>query len=118
MRAKTAILVGSLAGLHLVLLFAGFFAPYDPLTQDRELPYAPPTRLHFKDAAGFHLRPFVYPWTSVLNGDRPDSYQEDRTRPYPVRWFVTGPSYQLLGVYKTSVHLFGVADPGKVLLFG
>src|ERR1700689_3062772 len=112
-RSKIAIRIAALAGLHLVLLLAGFFAPYDPTAQDRELPYAPPTRLHFKDGAGFHLRPFVYPWTSVQNGDEPESYQEDRGHPYPVRWLVTGPRYQLLGVYETSVHLFGVAEPGK-----
>ncbi len=122
MRTRIAILVALLAGSHLVLLFAGFFAPYDSTTQNRELPYAPPTRLHFKDSSGFHLRPFVYVWTNALDGDQPDSYQEsykeDRSHEYPVRLFVSGPSYKLLGIYETSAHLFGVADPGKVLLFG
>jgi peptide/nickel transport system permease protein len=122
MRTRTAILVGLLAGLHLVLLFAGFFAPYDPATQNRDLPYAPPTRLHFKDSSGFHLRPFVYAWTSVLGGNQPESYQEeykeDRSHEYPVHFFVSGPSYKLLGIYETSMHFFGVAEPGKVLLFG
>jgi peptide/nickel transport system permease protein len=111
-----------LAGLHLVLLFAGFFAPYDPTTQNRELPYAPPMRVHFKDSLGFHLRPFVYVWTSGLGGDQPDSYQgryqEDRSHEYPVQFFVSGPSYKFLGIYETGMHLFGVAEPGKVLLFG
>jgi peptide/nickel transport system permease protein len=122
MRTRTAILVALLAGSHLVLLFAGFFAPYDPTTQNRELPYAPPTRVHFKDSSGFHLRPFVYAWTSVLGGDQPDSsqdsYKEDHSHEYPIRFFVSGPSYTLLGVHETSAHLFGVAEPGKVLLFG
>jgi len=122
MRTRTAILVGLLAGLHLVLLFAGFFAPCDPTAQNRELPYAPPTRLHFKDSSGFHLRPFVYAWTSVLGGNQPESYQdeykEDRSHEYPVHFFVSGPSYKLLGICETSMHFFGVAEPGKVLLFG
>jgi peptide/nickel transport system permease protein len=118
MRAKTAILVVVLVGLHLALLFAGFFAPYDPTAQDRELPYAPPTRLHFTNASGFHLRPFVYRWTIMPDGDQGESYREDRSQEYPVRFFVTGPSYKLLGLYETSVHLFGVAEPGKVLLCG
>jgi len=122
MRTSTAILVVLLAGLHLVLLFAGFFAPYDPTTQNRELPYAPPTRVHFKDSLGFHLRPFVYVWTSGLGGDQPDSYQgsyqEDRSHEYPVQFFVSGTSYKFLGIYETGTHLFGVAEPGKVLLFG
>jgi len=123
MRTKTAILVALLAGSHLVLLFAGFFAPYDPTTQDRELPYAPPTRVHFKDSPGLHLRPFVYAWTSVLGSNQPEEsyqeeYKEDRSHEYPLHFFVSGPSYKLLGIYETSAHLFGVAEPGKVLLFG
>ena len=44
MRAKTAILMVALVGLHLTLLLAGFVAPCDPGAQDRDLPYAPPTR--------------------------------------------------------------------------
>jgi peptide/nickel transport system permease protein len=118
MRTKTAVLVALLAGSHLILLFAGFFAPYDPTAQDRELPYAPPSRVHFKDGSGFHLRPFVYAWTSAPGGDRLESYEEDHSRGYPVRFFVSGTSYKLLGIYETTVHLFGVAEPGKVLLFG
>src|SRR3979411_2903416 len=125
MRTKTAILVASLVGVHVVLLFAGFFAPYDPTTQARELPYAPPTRLHFKDSSGLHLRPFVYAWTSVLGSDQPDSsqessqesYKEARSHEYPIRFCVSGPSYKLLGIYEVSTHLFGVATPGRVLLF-
>jgi peptide/nickel transport system permease protein len=122
MRTRIAILAALLAGLHLVLLFAGFFAPYDPTTQNRDLPYAPPTRVHFKDSSGFHLHPFVYAWTSVLDGDQADSsqegYKEGHSHEYPVRFFVSGPSYKLMGLYETSAHLFGVADPGKILLFG
>jgi peptide/nickel transport system permease protein len=118
LRTGTAILIAVLVGLHLILLFAGFVAPYDPTTQDRELPYVPPTRLHFTDTSGFHLRPFVYASTRVLEGDQAGSYQEDRTHAYPVRFLVRGPSYKLLGIYETTVHLFGVAEPAKILLCG
>jgi peptide/nickel transport system permease protein len=118
LQKRTAILIALLAGLHLVLLFAGFFAPYDPTAQDRDLPYAPPTKLHFQDSSAFHLRPFVYGWSSALEIDQPDQYKEDTTREYPLRFFVRGSSYKLLGAYETTVHLFGVEAPGKVLLFG
>jgi peptide/nickel transport system permease protein len=118
LRARAAILIGVLAGLHLVLLFAGFFAPYDPTTQSRDLPYAPPTRLHFTDDSGFHLRPFVYAWSSTPEGDQPENYKENQSQKYPMRFFVHGPSYKVLGVCETTLHLFGAADPGKILLFG
>lgn len=113
MRSKTASLIVLLAVLHILILFAGFVAPYDPATQIRELPYAPPTRLHFVDSAGFHLRPFVYAWMPVDDG-----YQEDRTKVYPLHAFVRSDSYNFLGLRETNLHLFGVDDPGKVLLLG
>jgi peptide/nickel transport system permease protein len=113
MRSKAAWLIALLAALHILILFAGFVAPYDPATQDRELPYAPPTRLHFVDGGGFHLRPFVYGWTPVEDG-----YREDRAKAYPLHAFVRGDSYNFLGLRETNLHLFGVDDPGKVLLVG
>lgn len=118
LQTKLRALIALLVGLHLVLLFPGFVAPYDPTAQDRELPYAPPTPLHFKDASGLHLRPFVYRLTPVLEGDQAGSYQEDRTKAYPVRLFVRGPSYRVLGLHEATVHLFGVAEPARILIFG
>jgi peptide/nickel transport system permease protein len=118
MRAKTVTLIAALVLLHLILLFAGFFAPYDPTSQNRELPYAPPTRLHFRDSAGHHLRPFVYNWTISAEDDAPDTYKEDLSHSYPVRFFVIGSSYKLLGVYESHLHLFGSAAPGGIFLFG
>jgi peptide/nickel transport system permease protein len=118
MHSRTAILVAALAGLHVILLFAGFVAPYDPATQDRELPYAPPTRLHFEDASGFHLRPFVYASMRVLDGDQAGSYQEDQTHAFPVQFLLHGSSYKLLGLHETTLHLFGVVEPARILVLG
>jgi len=111
--SKTTLLITLLVGLHLLLLLAGFVAPYDPTAQNRELPYAPPTRLHFRNASGLHLRPFVYAWIPVDDG-----YREDQSRAYPIQLFVRGDSYNFLGIFETNLHLFGVESPGKCLLFG
>jgi peptide/nickel transport system permease protein len=115
MRTKAAvtILLLALAILHLIVIFAGFIAPYGSTVQNRELPYAPPIRLHFVDASGFHLRPFVYASALVL-----DSYEEDRTREYPVHLFVRSDSYTILGIFKSNVHLFRVDEPARIFLFG
>jgi len=99
--------------LHLALLCAAFIAPYDPVAQNRELPYAPPTRLHLHDAAGWHLRPFVYRWTL---GD--EGYLEDKSESFPVHLLTTGSSYAFLGIFDTTRHLFGVAPPASIALFG
>jgi hypothetical protein len=59
-KPRIRLLIFLLAAMHAIVLFAGFFAPYDAKEQDRNLPYAPPTNLRFTGATGFYLRPFVY----------------------------------------------------------
>jgi peptide/nickel transport system permease protein len=113
MRAKTRFVICGAAALHLAVIFAGFISPYGPAAQNRESPYAPPTRLHFSDASGFHLRPFIYASAFDL-----DSYQEDRTREYPIRFVVRGEDYKILWLLKSSVHLFGVDAPAHIFVLG
>ena len=112
MRSKTTALIVVLAALHLALLFAGFLAPGDPAAQDRELPYAPPTQLHFRDASSWH-RPFVYRLTAG-----PDGYLEDTSQVFRLHVITTGSAYKLFGVIHTSWHLFGVDEPARIALLG
>src|SRR5437870_1250279 len=112
-KGRIRFLILFLAGLHGVLVFAGFFGPDDAKEQDRNLPYAPPTKLHFTGASGFHFRPFVY--ASVPD---PEGYGEDRRREYTVHFFVRGRSYSILGVFQSNLHLFGVDSPGRIMLLG
>ncbi|HXK05241.1 MAG TPA: ABC transporter permease [Verrucomicrobiae bacterium] len=77
--------------MHGVVVFAGFFAPYDYAEQHRDYPYAAPTGIHFKPL------PYVY----GLKGDS----QEDRTRVYALRFFIRG-------------RFFGTDPPGHVFLLG
>jgi peptide/nickel transport system permease protein len=105
-----------LVALHCVIACAGFFAPYDPVTQDREHPYAPPIRLHFLDTQGrVHMRPFFY-LLRIREGSF-DQYQEDTEQPIPVKFFVDGARYKLLGWIPSRLHLFGV-DDARVYLLG
>jgi peptide/nickel transport system permease protein len=115
MRTKPAsvILCAFLFVSHLAMVFAGFIAPYAPASQNRELSYAPPTRLHFADSSGFHWRPFVYASSADL-----DDYREDLSHQYPVRFFVRGDGYRLLWLFQSNVHLFGVDEPARILLLG
>ena len=110
-------LVLVLLGLvYLSTVFAGFLAPDDPATQNRDLSFAPPTRVHFVDATGrLHLRPFVY--GLARSGDF-EEYAEDRSRVYPVRFFVRGAPYRLAGILSGDRHLFGTDSPGRLFLMG
>jgi peptide/nickel transport system permease protein len=105
-----------LGALHGVVACAGFLSPYDPTEQDRERPYAPPVRLHFRDTQRrFHIRPFLYP-LRVREGSFAQ-FDEDTARVTPVRFFVDGSSYRLLGLVPCRLHLFG-AFPARICLLG
>ncbi len=92
--------------LHCIVVGAGFFAPYDPVEQDRECPYLPPMRVRLMDAQNhFHLRPFFYPLR--LRTGSFDQYEEDTTTAVPLRFFTRGAAYRLLGLIPSRLHLFG-----------
>ena len=116
MSRKTKLLLFFLLSLHLVVLAAGFFAPYDPIQQDRNRPYAPPTSIHFVDSTGrIHLRPFVYPQRPKEGSF--DQYEDDHTTLIPAKFFVSGDSYHFLGFIPCTLHLFG-AEGAPANLFG
>jgi peptide/nickel transport system permease protein len=105
-----------LAVLHGIILCAGFFAPYNPIQQDRKNPYLPPMRVHFVDTAGrLHLRPFGY--AVQLRPGSFDQYMEDTTQPLPLKFFVPGDPYSLLGLFQSRFHLFG-AGSDRIYLLG
>jgi len=95
------------AVVYLVVLSAPFVAPYDPTTQHREHPLAPPTGIHVVDPDGrVHLRPFVLAAGS-----------DGVPRAYPLRFF-THPSEDGDDDATRSLHLFAVDPPAAIFLFG
>jgi len=105
--------------LYLLAIFADFFAPYSQETRFPNYLGVPPTRIYFS-SEGKLQRPFVYDMKRELD---PKSFQfkftENRTRKYPIRFFVEGESYKLLGFLSVNVHLFGTDSGGPpVFLFG
>jgi len=114
MRRKLGLgfLVGAMAALHCAILAAAFIAPYDAGAQDRDLPYAPPTRVHFRDSSGWHA-PFVYRWIP----DR-DGYRLDTTTRYPIHFLARGESHSVLGIFRSNLRLFQVDEPARLLFLG
>jgi len=114
---KMRLALSFLIAVHAVVLLAGFVAPYDYAAQNRALPLAPPTRLHFFDAeGGFHLRPFVY--ALKLSASEHGAYKEDLSRRYPVQFLVSGDEGKIAGLFPTRLHLFGVEEPARIFLMG
>ena len=62
-----------------------------------------------------HLRPFVY---GLARAHDTDEYAEDRSRIYPVRFFVRGAPYRVAGILGGELHLFGTESPRRLFLMG
>jgi peptide/nickel transport system permease protein len=95
-----------------VAVFADFLSPYDYREQTRNLPSAPPSRINAGSQG-----PFVY--GRRLVDPLRLSYEDDTTSIHEISFFVPGYSYELLGVFATDIHLFGLSDSeAKVNLLG
>lgn len=106
-----------LAFLYLVTILAPFISPYGITRQNSASAYQPPQVVRI-----FHegrlVRPFVYPMTQERDPVTfRRHYVEDRENPQPLRFFVRGEPYRLLGLFRSNVHLFGI-DEGRVYLLG
>lgn len=113
LRRRKIAMVGSviLIVLYSVALLAGFIAPYSYDTQHHNAFFHQPVWPRFQ---GFRL---VVPKTQEMPGDY--VYQEDRSDTRPLRFFVKGDSYKLIGFIPGSIHLFGTGDNDyPVFLFG
>jgi peptide/nickel transport system permease protein len=116
-RTKFWAALSLLAAIHILLIFPGFFAPYDYSDQNREFSYARPSRIHFADHAGrIHLRPFVYLLTQSQEAG--GTFAEATGRTFYIQFLVRGAPYSILGIFTSSWHLFGVEAPTKIFLMG
>lgn len=108
---------GVLLALYAGALSAGFFAPYSFENEDRNYSYAPPTSINIFDS-GRIVRPYVPGWRLSFNEYNARIYTSDPVSKYPVRFFVPGDEYRLLGIFPCRYHLFGVEAPGRIYLLG
>ena len=110
---------GVLVVLYLAAILADTLAPYPKELRFRDFSYRPPTPIHLLDQEDNFRGPFVYGTTKER---RPETlefvYEEDQATRYPIRFFAHGEPYKMFGLIGTDIHLFGVEEPGAVLLFG
>ncbi len=104
--------------MYLTILFAGTIAPYSENNSDRDLAYAPPTPVFIMENG--HLTwPFVVTYHRRLD---PITYgfgfYPDYSKDYPIRFFIKGQPYKVLGLIPGEVHLFGVDSPARLFLLG
>ena len=108
---RLRVVIALLAGFHAVVLLSGFFAPYDPTEQNRDVPFAPPTRVHWEN-----WRPHVCRWSSPARGDGP--IVEDCAQRYRLRLFVREAPREDGRPVSPRRRLFGVDPPGRIFLLG
>lgn len=116
---KLAIFGGSILVIfYFIALFCEFFSTQGPYKRYTEYIYSPPQRIRFFDEEGFHLRPFVYGWK--ISRD-PKSlariYTVDKSKRYPIQFFVRGDEYKFWNLWTADIHLLGVKE-GVIFFFG
>jgi peptide/nickel transport system permease protein len=113
---KVTVSLSSLGLIYFMVMLAGFFAPYDPTVQDRDVPNQPPTRIHWTSLAD---RPALRPYVREVGGATQDRGNEDEHGiPYYVHFLPRGSQYQIIGKLTWDRHLFGVESPARVFLMG
>jgi peptide/nickel transport system permease protein len=109
-----------LAILYTLAILCEFVSPYDVSMRHEDFEYSPPIAIRFSQPGKPLTALFVY----GLKKERHPvtlryEFAIDQDAVYPLSFFVRGEPYKFWGLFRTDVHLFGVADPaGKVFLLG
>jgi len=105
--------------MYTVMIFADFFAPYDPATRTEYL-YAPPSAVHFVNSSGqFSVQPLVYGIGKKRDMETLQLlYVQDTTKEFPIQFFVRSWEYKMWGQVESDLHLFGPAEGGDIFLLG
>ena len=114
--------IGSLViiiALYSIALFAEFYSINDPYKRHVKYAKAPPQAIYFMDDAGNFQLPFIYDLKQELDmATLKRNYSEQRDKRYPLKFFVKGQPYKLLGLIDTDIHLVGVDAPAVYFPFG
>ena len=111
----TAIII--LSVIYISLLFADFIAPYSKDFSDRNMSYAPPSKVFLINENGKLSMPYTYNYKrEFLPEQMQVNYTLDKSVKHKIKFFVRGEKYKFLGVIPCDLHLFGT--DGKIYLLG
>jgi len=104
--------------LYLCAIFADFLSPTVPTARYTDYKDAPPQLIRIYDREGGLQRPFIYDIKRIVD---PKTFRRsfvlDTSVKFPVRLLAHGEPYKFLGLFRTDLHLFGVAE-GPLFLLG
>lgn len=105
--------------LYVIILFADFIAPYSNYYSNRQMSYAPPSKIYTIDEKGTLSLPYTYNYVREFEPTLMQTiYKQDRSQKYYLKLFPKGEKYKLLGLLPTDRHLFGVENGGQLYLLG
>ncbi|TVU52729.1 MAG: ABC transporter permease [Arthrospira sp. PLM2.Bin9] len=111
---------GILIVFYIIAIAADFVAPYNPYNSQLDGSLLPPTTIHWVNPQGEFIGPHVYPTTQgpvdIETGQRQTIV--DWEQPSPLRLFVKGDPYKILGLIPFDLHLFGAVGPAYINLIG
>ncbi len=109
-----------LSVMYVLVALAGFLAPNEYKVQNQDYIYGGPSPITFIGPDGkFGLRPYTFEFTSRLN-EKTFRFEHiiDYDSRLPIKFFVRGDKYTLLGLIQTDVHLIGLDPPHRLYIFG
>lgn len=105
--------------LYFGAIFCEFLSPYALDSRHIDNIYSTPTNVHIIDAQGNINRPFVYDVRLEVDIKTQEMrYVEVTDKIYPIKLFVRGDEYDMWGLWRSNLHLFGVDAPANIFLFG
>ncbi|MGC9522018.1 MAG: ABC transporter permease [Anaerolineae bacterium] len=120
-RNKLAVIGGiGLIIMYFLVAIGPFLASNNYRLQNQHYLYGPPTPITFVGPDGrLGLRPYTYEFTTRLD---PESFKFvfdiNRDQKLPIRFFVRGDPYTMLGFIKSDIHLIGVAGEQRFYPLG
>ena len=115
--AKVAFII--LIALYVIILFADFIAPYSSTYSNRNLSYAPPSKIYTINEDGKLSLPYTYNYIREYDPALMQTvYKQDRSQKYFIKILPKGEGYKFLGIIPTHRHLFGVRKGGEIHLLG
>ena len=105
--------------IYLVAILADFLAPFDPTLTNSVYLHAPPQKINI-DFSRQDTWIYANGYTSTVDPIAlRRTFVVDPTQIVPLKFFVKGWPYKLLGLIKTDLHFIGPADPTQpVYLLG
>lgn len=105
--------------LYFAITFASFLSPYEKNYSNRNLSYAPPTKIYTITPDNKISKPYFYNLKRNFNPHTLGvEFKEDRSEKHYVKFLSKGFEYKLFGLIKTDMHFFNSDKNGEIHILG